>query len=266
MISELLTEVSSEDGEDSRQSASLEDILADDSDESGDESVMRRDKPAAVLSTADRLLAQILSEDDDGVMLPEAPPTRRAELDALLKRADEALSWDPDTPALPTRLLPAEAEPATSPLRQAELAFARVAEPTEQPLQLPSSCGREGDGPEGGDRGNGGAVPLARAVAASGVALAEAAERRAVAQLGEQRMFTPLRLAAHRCGGGGGGGGGGSAAAVGGAGGAAGAAGAPPPGAAASSSAYAEGAALLRLETFPALNAHLGTPEAQASC
>ena len=34
MISELLTEVSSEDGEDSRQSASLEDILADDSDES----------------------------------------------------------------------------------------------------------------------------------------------------------------------------------------------------------------------------------------
>ena len=97
-VDQLLNEASSEDGEDSHQSASLEDILATDdgSDASDDEAgaAVRRSNQRTS-SEADRLLTLILNEEDEdgGARLtpPEAaisPARRQAELDSLLRRAD----------------------------------------------------------------------------------------------------------------------------------------------------------------------------------
>ena len=252
-VDQLLNEASSEDeASDSHQSASLEDIL-DDSDASGDEAgdAVRRSNQRTS-SEADRLLAQILNEEDeDGgatLALPEAavsPARRQAELDALLRRADDTLRTDPEPGA------------AVSPMRRPELPPAAAA--LEQ-LQLAS----EGDGVTvdgGGTAAAAVAAPsaavpvLAAAVSTAatalrgGVALAEAAEQRA-AQLGEQPMVAPLR----RLGGVGGGGRQGGAGASG-----AGSVGAG--GIVADSEGGGE--ALLRLETFPALNSQLGAPETQ---
>ena len=123
-LDQLLNEASSEDGEDSRESANLEDILAsDDSNASEDEAVSRIDRRTS--SEADRLLALILDEEDEGggVMLtpPESqaeaallsPGRRQAELHALLRRADETLG-DPEPDAAASRVRMPEAPPATA--------------------------------------------------------------------------------------------------------------------------------------------------------
>ena len=124
-LDQLLNEASSEDGEDSHESANLEDILAsDDGNASEDEAVSRVDRRTS--SEADRLLALILNEEDEGGGVTLTPPEsqaeaallspgrRQAELHALLRRADETLGADaePDAAASPLRM--PEAPPATA--------------------------------------------------------------------------------------------------------------------------------------------------------
>ena len=284
-VDQLLNEASSEDGEDSHQSANLEDILATDdgSDASEDEAgAAARRSNQRTSSEADRLLTLILNEEDEdaGALLtpPEAaisPARRQAELDALLRRADETLRADPEPDAAASALCRPELPPAAgAPLDQHQLAS--------------EGCRSPRDGVIGGDGGAAAAatapsvaapVFLASGLTASeartvaeraaaaaaaaatatdaargGVALAEAAERRA-AHLVERSMVDPLRrLGGFGVRGGGVGGGGGL--------GGAGASGVGSVGVG-DGDGDGDGEALLRLETFPALNAQLGAPETQ---
>ena len=124
-LDQLLNEASSEDGEDSHESANLEDILAsDDGNASEDEAVSRVDRRTS--SEADRLLALILNEEDEGGGVTLTPPEsqaeaallspgrRQAELHALLRRADETLGADAETDAAASPLRRPEAPPATA--------------------------------------------------------------------------------------------------------------------------------------------------------
>ena len=186
-LDQLLNEASSEDGEDSHESANLEDILAsDDGNASEDEAVSRVDRRTS--SEADRLLALILNEEDEGGGVTLTPPEsqaeaallspgrRQAELHALLRRADETLGADaePDAAASPLRM--PEAPPATA----APLApHQRASEGSRGPR-----CGGTGD-----DGGTAAAAASASPVAApvmlaSGLTASEArtvAERAAAA-------------------------------------------------------------------------------------
>ena len=157
-VDQLLNEASSEDGEDSHQSANLEDILATDdgSDASEDETgaAVRRSNQRTS-SEADRLLTLILNEEDeDGGVMPTSPeaalsPTRRqAELDALLRRADETLRADPEPDA------------AASPLRRPELPPAAAA-PLEQRQWASEGCRSPRDGGTGDDGGSAAAAAAA---------------------------------------------------------------------------------------------------------
>ena len=177
-LDQLLNEASSEDGEDSHESANLEDILAsDDGNASEDEAVSRVDRRTS--SEADRLLALILNEEDEGGGVTLTPPEsqaeaallspgqRQAELHALLRRADETLGAD------------AEPDAAASPLRMPEAPPATAA-----PLAPHQQASEGSRGPRCGGTGDDGGTAAA-AAAASPVMLASgltASEARTVAE------------------------------------------------------------------------------------